>query len=367
MNEEIILKMVQPYLKDNSLSYGEFDRIFEMLSLREQYGVLEILNQNKIELRDDDGKDEDACRGESVVDEDFEILYEDSVFSGEEEYLGNDTQDKYSRYPEVKKDIKLSNEILCVMIQQGNAQAKQDLCIRNRRLVEKIANAYYQFAGNDLAFDDLRQAGMMGMLNAAEKFDPDRGNAFLTYAVWWMKQAVIREIYDHGFTIRIPVHMMEMIHKVNALDRSLSMTVIGYRDRLIKIAEELGTTEETIEQCLAVQNSFLNTSSLDVPVGEAQDFVMLDLISDETVPSVEDEVCTNIMREKVVDALQILTKREQEVLDLRFGLTDGRERTLEDVGNILGVTRERIRQIEQKAFRKIRRPGYQSNLRDFLY
>lgn len=367
MNEEIILKMVQPYLKDNSLSYGEFDRIFEMLSLREQYGVLEILNQNKIELRDDDGKDEDACRGESVVDEDFEILYEDSVFSGEEEYLGNDTQDEYTRYLEVKKDIRLSNEILCVMIQQGNAQAKQDLCIRNRRLVEKIANAYYQFAGNDLAFDDLRQAGMMGMLNAAEKFDPDRGNAFSTYAVWWMKQAVIHEIYDHGFTIRIPVHMMEMIHKVNALDRSLSMTVIGYRDRLIKIAEELGTTEETIEQCLAVQNSFLNTSSLDVPVGEAQDFVMLDLISDETVPSVEDEVCTNIMREKVVDALQILTKREQEVLDLRFGLTDGRERTLEDVGNILGVTRERIRQIEQKAFRKIRRPGYQSNLRDFLY
>jgi len=358
MNEEIILKMVQPYLKTMSITYEEFDRLFEMLSLREQYGVLEILNKHHIELRDEE---------EEKDDKDFEIMYDDSVFSSEEAYHEKKVQDGYSEYLEVKKEIKLSNEILCVMIQQGNDQAKQDLCIRNRRLVEKVANTYNQFAGNDLAFEDLRQAGMMGMLNAAEKFDPDRGNAFSTYAMWWIKQAIIREIYDHGFTIRIPVHMMEMIHKVNVLDRSLSMTVIGYRDRLIKIAAQLGTTEETIEQCLAVQNSFLNTSSLDVPVGESQDFVMLDLISDETVPSVEDEVYTNIMKEKVVDALQILTKREQEVLDLRFGLTDGRERTLEEVGNILGVTRERIRQIEQKAFRKIRHPGYQLNLRDFLY
>lgn len=357
MNEEIILKMVQPYLKTMSITYEEFDRLFEMLSLREQYGVLEILNKHHIELRDEE---------EEKDDKDFEIMYDDSVFSSEEAYHEKKVQDGYSEYLEVKKEIKLSNEILCVMIQQGNDQAKQDLCVRNQRLVEKVANAYNQFAGNDLAFEDLRQAGMMGMLNAAEKFDPDRGNAFSTYAMWWIKQAIIREIYDHGFTIRIPVHMMEMIHKVNVLDRSLSMTVIGYRDRLIKIAEELGTTEETIEQCLAVQNSFLNTSSLDVPVGEAQDVVMLDLISDETVPSVEDEVYTNIMREKVVAALQILTKREQEVLDLRFGLTDGRERTLEEVGNILGVTRERIRQIEQKAFRKIRHPEYKLNLHDFL-
>lgn len=356
MNEEIILKMVQPYLKSMSITYEEFDSLFEILSLREQYGVLEILNKHHIELRE-----------EEEDDKDFEIMYDDSVFSSEEAYHEKKAQDGYSGYLEVKKEIKLSNEILCVMIQQGNEQAKQDLCIRNQRLVEKVANTYNQFAGNDLAFDDLRQAGMMGMLNAAEKFDPDRGNAFSTYAMWWIKQAIIREIYDHGFTIRIPVHMMEMIHKVNVLDRSLSMTGIGYRDRLTRITEELGTTEEMIEQCLAVQNSFLNTSSLDVPVGEAQYFVMLDLIPDETLPSVEDEVYANIMREKVVDALQILTKREQEVLDLRYGLTNGRERTLEEVGNILGVTRERIRQIEQKAFRKIRHSGYQLNLHDFLY
>ncbi|MDE5696668.1 MAG: sigma-70 family RNA polymerase sigma factor [Lachnospiraceae bacterium] len=372
MNEDIILRMVQPYLKNLSITYGEFEMLFEMLSLREQYGVLEILNQNSIELRTEEEADADIRDMEASVDKEsinadhFEILYDDSVFSGKDDEHEVDSKEEYARFLDVNRRIRQSNEILCVLIQQGNVQARQDLCIKNRRLVGKVANSYNRFAGNDLDLDDLEQAGMVGMLNAAEKFDPNLGYAFSTYAMWWIKQAIVREIYDHGFTIRVPVHMMEVIHRINVVDRDFSMTGIGYKEKLSKIAEELGMTEENIEQCLAVQYQFLNISSLDVPVGEAGDTEMVELIPDETIISVEDEVFSNMLKECVSDALQILTEREQKVLDLRYGLTDGRERTLEEVGGILGVTRERIRQIEQKAFRKIRHISNNTYLRDFL-
>ncbi len=368
MNEEIILKMVQPYLKNSSITYEEFDKLFEMLSLKEQYCVLDILHRNNIELQTDEKElDHIENLDEISIDEEaLEILYDDSIFFDQNNGSKEDDKTGYSGFLEVRKNIKQSYEILCVLIQQGNAQARQDLCIKNRRLVDKIANIYVRFSGNDLAFDDLEQAGMIGILTAAERFDTDRGYAFSTYATWWIKQAIVREIYDHGFTIRVPVHMMETIHKINVLDRNFTMIGMGYKERLKKMSEQLSMTEENIEQCMMVQNIFLNTSSLDIPVRDAEDTIVLELIPDEAIMSVEDEVFTTIMREQVVEALQILTKKEQMVLDLRFGLTDGVERTLEEIGNVLGVTRERIRQIEQKAFRKIRHPSNYGNLRDFL-
>lgn len=367
MNEEIILKMIKPYLKNSSITYDEFDNLFEMLSLKEQYGVLEVLNKNDIELTADEEESDDIeslCETELRDEDDFEILYDDSVFS-DQDYGGEKPDDVYSGFLEIKKKIAQSNEILCVLIQQGNKQARQDLCIKNRRLVDKLAIRYDKFLGNGLSVDDLEQAGMLGMITAAEKFDPRRGYAFSTYATWWIRHMIIREIYDHGFMIRVPVHMMEMIHKINVLDRDLSLAGIGCKDRMKAIAEELDITEEYIDKCMAVQSNFLNTASLDVPVGESEDVTMHELVQDETMASVEDEVFTNILREQVVDVLQILTQREQEVLDLRYGLTDGRERTLEEVGSIFGVTRERIRQIEAKAFRKLRCSDKSKYFRDF--
>ena len=378
MDEKIILKMVEPYLKDSSVTYEEFDNLFEMLSRKEQYEVLDILAKNNIELRPDEEDDNDFDEStdepskeeleslEADIDKEdgFDILYDDAIFIDED--YDSDEADSKSSYLEIKTKVNQSNEILCKLIQEGNEQAKQDLCVKNRMLVCKVAQRYERFFGNDLSFEDLEQAGMMGMLKAAEKFHIEYGYNFSTYAMWWIRQAITREVYDHGFTIRVPVHMMERIGKINAADRKLQTKSLTNRERVEGIADLLDIPVEYVDYCLAVQNTLLNNTSLDTPIGEDEDTALMDMIPEDSVLSVEDQVAANVLGNIINELLETLTERQRKVLELRFGLKDGRERTLEEVGQVFGVTRERIRQIEAKALRKLRHPSRSRKLKDFL-
>jgi len=378
MDEKIILKMVEPYLKDSSVTYEEFDNLFEMLSRKEQYEVLDILAKNNIELRPDEEDDNDFDEStdepskeeleslEADIDKEdgFDILYDDAIFIDED--YDSDEADSKSSYLEIKTKVNQSNEILCKLIQEGNEQAKQDLCVKNRMLVCKVAQRYERFFGNDLSFEDLEQAGMMGMLKAAEKFHIEYGYNFSTYAMWWIRQAITREVYDHGFTIRVPVHMMERIGKINAADRKLQTKSLTNRERVEGIADLLDIPVEYVDYCLAVQNTLLNNTSLDTPIGEDEDTALMDMIPEDSVLSVEDQVAANVLGNIINELLETLTERQRKVLELRFGLKDGRERTLEEVGQVFGVTRERIRQIEAKALRKLRHPSRSRKIKDFL-
>lgn len=211
MNKNIVLGMVAPYLHDKELTYDEFEKIFNMLSKQEQYAVIDILNTSQIELVDfysDSSDDEQELDVDDTDVDEFELLYDDELFSdidskddqtGDYSEVGNGNE-----YLKIRKNITLSNKSLIRMIQNGDAQAKQDLCIKNRGLVDKWVGVYQHYLRNKLDFEDLEQAGMLGMVKAAEKFDLNLGTEFSTYAVWWIKQAITREILDNGYTIRIP-------------------------------------------------------------------------------------------------------------------------------------------------------------------
>ena len=374
MNEEIILKMVEPYIKEASITYEEFDNLFVMLSRKEQYSVLDLLEKNHIDIRPDEDEEDfedideepsneelETIEQDIEIEDGFEILYDDAIF------MNKDEEDEGRvRNLEIKTYVKQSNEILCKLIQEGNEQAKQDLCIKNRKLVCKVAKKYERYFGNDLAFEDLVQAGMIGMLKAAEKFNIEYGYSFSTYAMWWIRQAILREVYDHGFTIRIPVHMMETIGKINAAEGKLRTKSLTDRERIEDIAKLLDMSVEYVDYCLVVQNTLLNAASLDTPIKEEGDTVLLDMIPANSSLSVEDQVAAKALGEILNEVLGTITEKERKILELRFGLKDGRKRTLEDVGKEFGVTRERIRQLEVKALKKLRHPSRSRKLRDFL-
>lgn len=370
MNEEIILKMVEPYLKDNAITYKEFDNIFEFLSLKEQYEVVELLFSHGISLedleKDDDNENiidiEDVLEldfneAEENESEDFDVLYDDNIF-----------KDKNSDNSHVVlyKNIKQSNDILCRLIQEGNKQARQDICVKNKLLVDKYVNAYLRYFGNHLDFEDLEQAGYIGLLKAAERFDLKRDSAFSTYAVFWIRQSIVREVMDNGFVIRIPVHLMELIAKITRLDNQFNTKGYTYNERMHLIAEELDITEERVENLLAIRQQYLSYSSLNTPVGEEEETELEEIYVDKEQVSVEDIVANKMLCEQMKEVLLTLTEREQRVLNLRFGFVDGRTRTLEEVGREYNVTRERIRQIEAKAIRKLQHPSRSRKLKDYL-
>lgn len=373
MNEKIIIGMVAPYLKGNTLTYLEFEQIFSMLSLKEQYGVLEILNNNQIELieshADADEKESQERSSDNEGDE-FELLYEDDIFSDDngkidDQKTGAEQEGHKTEYLKVHRKVLLSNRVLIRMIQEGDAQAKQDLCIKNHGLVDKWAGIYQRVYGNKMDFEDLEQAGMLGMIKAAERFELNARTEFSTYAVWWIKQAITREIMDYGYTIRIPVHRMEQIQKVIRLDSKFASET-DYRKRMELIARSSGMPIALVEDCIRLFYQFIKTTSLDIPIGEDEDITLGELVPYEGERSVEDIATQQLLRERLEDVLQTLTSREQKVLRLRFGLDDGRERTLEQIGQEFGVTRERVRQIETKALRKLRHPSRSRKFKDFL-
>ena len=360
MNEEIILSMIAPYIKDGAITYNQFDGLFSILSIKEQYSVVEILYKNGINLIDEQINEENFVleMDEDLSDEDdFQILYDESIFK--DKGISEETIISH-------KFVNQSNENLCALIQQGNKQAVQDICIKNKRLVDKYVMAYRKRYGNRLDFEDLEQVGFMGLIKAANKFDFAQGNAFSTYAVFWIKQAISREIMDNGYAIRIPVHMMERINKVVSLDNQLSEEYSTVKERIPLIAVEIGLTDTDVWECLILKNNILTYSSLDAPIGEDQDSYLGEMIPDNETPSIEDIVSNRMLREQLEKLLSTLSVREQKIIRLRFGLDDGIPKTLETVGQSFNVTRERIRQIEAKALRKLNHPKKSEKLKDFL-
>ncbi len=317
----------------------------------------EYLGEQGIELID--SSDEDAEPGEEDFDEDIEEfdLNDLSVPPG---VKINDPVRMYLKEIGRVDLLTAEEEIeLAKRIEQGDEEAKRRLAEANLRLVVSIAKRY---VGRGMLFLDLIQEGNMGLIKAVEKFDYRKGFKFSTYATWWIRQAITRAIADQARTIRIPVHMVETINKLIRVQRQL-LQDLGREPTPEEIAEDMDLTPEKVREILKIAQEPV---SLETPIGEEDDSHLGDFIEDQDATSPADHAAYELLKEQLEDVLDTLTDREENVLRLRFGLDDGRTRTLEEVGKVFGVTRERIRQIEAKALRKLRHPSRSKRLKDFL-
>ena len=330
----------------------ESSRVIDAEQMEKLY---EELESNGIEVVDDDATDMSAVAdmGEEGMDD-----FEDTVTSD-----GITIDDPVKVYlKEIGRVPLLSSEEevrLAIAIKDGDEAAKKRLSEANLRLVVSIAKRYL---GRGMQFLDLIQEGNLGLIKAVEKFDYTKGFKFSTYATWWIRQAITRAIADQARTIRIPVHMVETINKVKKVSSQLLHTS-GHEPTAEEISDELDMPVDKVREIMRVAQEPV---SLETPIGEEEDSHLGDFIPDDDAPAPADAASHTLLRETLGDVLDSLTPREEKVLRLRFGLEDGRSRTLEEVGKEFNVTRERIRQIEAKALRKLRHPSRSKKLKDFL-
>ena len=249
--------------------------------------------------------------------------------------------------------------ILAEKMSDGDEESKMELVKANLRLVVSIAKRY---VGKGMFFLDLIQEGNLGLMKAVDKFDYRKGYKFSTYATWWIRQAITRAIADQARTIRIPVHMVETIHKVSRISRQL-LQELGHEATAEEIAVEMGMSADKVREIMKIAQ---DPVSLETPIGEEEDSHLGDFIPDDDSPAPAEAASYTLLREQLCEVLHTLTPREEHVLKLRFGLDDGRTRTLEEVGKVFNITRERIRQIEAKALRKLRHPSRSKRLKDYL-
>ena len=346
--------------KKNVLEYQEISDHFKELQLNaEQFEkILDYLEKNNIDVLKLQESDDDVLLPE---DEDMEEIELDKTDLSVPDGVSID--DPVRMYlKEIGKVPLLTAEEeieLAKKMEQGDQEAKKRLAEANLRLVVSIAKRY---VGRGMLFLDLIQEGNLGLIKAVEKFDYRKGYKFSTYATWWIRQAITRAIADQARTIRIPVHMVETINKLIRVSRQL-LQELGREPTPEEIAEEMDMPVERVREILKISQEPV---SLETPIGEEEDSHLGDFIQDDNVPVPADAATFTLLKEQLDEVLSTLTEREQKVLILRFGLEDGRARTLEEVGKEFNVTRERIRQIEAKALRKLRHPSRSRKLKDYL-
>ncbi len=353
--EERVQELVKEGKKNGFLTFEQIakktiDLDLDSNSLDDLYN---ILTENQIEIR---GEDDEGVTI-SLEEENIEII---DIPNESKDMSVNDNVRMYLK--EIGK-ISLLNleeeQKLSKRVAEGDEEAKRLLAESNLRLVVSIAKRY---VGRGLLFLDLIQEGNIGLMKAVEKFDYDKGYKFSTYATWWIRQAITRALADQARTIRVPVHMVETINKMARIERQMTLE-LNREPSDEELAKKMGLSVDKITEIRKISQ---DPVSLETPIGEEDDSHLGDFLADERTMSPEEYATYEILKDELRDVLKTLTKREEEVLELRFGLLDGSCHTLEEVGKKFGVTRERIRQIEAKALRKLRHPSRAKRLKDFL-
>ncbi|NCB44564.1 MAG: RNA polymerase sigma factor RpoD [Clostridia bacterium] len=357
----ITTKQIDAYLDTVGYDKDHADEVYEALLAVGVEVETEVDPENllliNLDEEDEDTPDVEKEAEKIVVDDSGEIDLDSTLPKG---IAVDDPVRMYLKEIGKVPLLTAEEEIdLAKRMENGEEEAKQKLCEANLRLVVSIAKRY---VGRGMLFLDLIQEGNLGLIKAVDKYDWRKGFKFSTYATWWIRQAITRSIADQARTIRIPVHMVETINKLIRVSRQL-LQEYGREPTPEEIAMEMDITEDKVREILKIAQEPV---SLETPIGEEEDSHLGDFIPDEDVPAPAEAAAFSMLKEQLVEVLDTLTEREQKVLKLRFGLEDGRARTLEEVGKTFDVTRERIRQIEAKALRKLRHPSRSKKLKDYL-
>lgn len=345
MNKEYILNKVKPFVNDNGMiKEVEFNNLFNKLDKHHQYEVINIL-----------------------IEANVDIDYENYKFNGDYKNRSNkninSTQYRRTASIGISKVDKLTNEQLCVLYQRGNESLMEIIIKKNNKLVWSRVFKIGKMYNHKLDNEDLYQCGVIGLMTAVKKFDLSKNAKFSTYSTWWIDQQIYRNIVDTGFTVRIPAHYFEQAAKLmKIISRNSECT----KQQLCSIANDNGIDANKFEELLMIVENLMSLTSLNVFIGEEGDSELGDYIINDSIPSVEEQVEYTILKETIDEVLNTLKEKQKNIIEQRFGLIDGKEKTLEQVGTIYNLTRERIRQIEAKAIRKLRHPSRSKKLKNFI-